>query len=230
MQKKSKYNVAVVGATGAVGRVMLSILEERKFPVDRLLPLASSRSAGGQVEFNGQKITVEELKADSFEGIDIGLFSAGGSVSLEFGPRGALPLLDLHLEPRQMSPDGAGCLVDNLPAVGHKENLAESPRGSQRLDDVCRNHGFTGTGGEIEKHAPLFLLFVTRDNSGHRAFLIGSESKLITHRCRSQKTADTEIRAFFLFGACISRYSQKGQAKGCSTTPAVGILVCGTGG
>ena len=86
MQKKSKYNVAVVGATGAVGRVMLSILEERKFPVDRLLPLASSRSAGGQVEFNGEKVTVQELKADSFEGIDIALFSAGGSVSLEFCP------------------------------------------------------------------------------------------------------------------------------------------------
>jgi len=86
MQKKSKYNVAVVGATGAVGRTMLSILEERKFPVDRLLPLASSRSAGKQVEFNGKKITVEELKADSFEGLDIALFSAGGSISKEFGP------------------------------------------------------------------------------------------------------------------------------------------------
>lgn len=86
MKKKSKYNVAVVGATGAVGRAMLSILEERKFPVGRLVPLASSRSAGKQVEFNGKKITVEELKADSFAGTDIALFSAGGSVSLEFCP------------------------------------------------------------------------------------------------------------------------------------------------
>ena len=86
MQKKSTYNVAVVGATGAVGRTMLSILEERKFPVDRLVPLASARSAGKQVEFAGQKITVEELKADSFEGIDFALFSAGGSVSLKFCP------------------------------------------------------------------------------------------------------------------------------------------------
>ena len=86
MKKKSKYDVAVVGATGAVGQTMLSILEERKFPVGKLVPLASSRSAGKQVEFNGQKITVEELKADSFDGLDIALFSAGGSVSKEFCP------------------------------------------------------------------------------------------------------------------------------------------------
>ncbi len=86
MKKKDFYDVAVVGATGAVGRTMLSILEERKFPVGRLLPLASARSAGKQVTFNGQKITVEELKADSFEGLDFALFSAGGSVSREFCP------------------------------------------------------------------------------------------------------------------------------------------------
>ena len=86
MQKKSKYNVAVVGATGAVGRTLLSILEERKFPVDRLVPLASARSAGKQVDFNGEKITVQELKADSFAGLDIALFSAGGSISKEFCP------------------------------------------------------------------------------------------------------------------------------------------------
>jgi aspartate-semialdehyde dehydrogenase len=86
MKKKSKYDVAVVGASGAVGRVMLSILEERKFPVGKLVPLASSRSAGKQVEFNGEKITIQELKADSFEGVDIALFSAGGSVSREFCP------------------------------------------------------------------------------------------------------------------------------------------------
>jgi len=86
MKKKAVYDIAVVGATGAVGRTMLSILEERKFPVGRLVPLASSRSAGTQVGFNGEKITVEELKADSFEGLDLALFSAGGSVSREFCP------------------------------------------------------------------------------------------------------------------------------------------------
>ena len=86
MEKKENYNVAVVGATGAVGRVMLSILEERKFPVATLLPLASARSAGQQVEFNGETITVQELKEDSFAGVDIALFSAGGSISQKFGP------------------------------------------------------------------------------------------------------------------------------------------------
>ena len=86
MKKKATYDVAVVGATGAVGRTMLSILEERKFPIGRLVPLASARSAGTQVEFNGAKITVQELKADSFEGLDIALFSAGGSISREFCP------------------------------------------------------------------------------------------------------------------------------------------------
>lgn len=86
MKKKSKYDVAVVGATGAVGRTMLSILEERKFPLAKLMPLASSRSAGKQVECNGEKITVQELKADSFEGLDFALFSAGGSISREFCP------------------------------------------------------------------------------------------------------------------------------------------------
>ncbi len=86
MKKKAVYDIAVVGATGAVGRTMLSILEERKFPIGRLVPLASSRSAGKQVEFNGRKITVEELKADSFAGLDIALFSAGGSISREFFP------------------------------------------------------------------------------------------------------------------------------------------------
>ncbi len=86
MEKKENYNVAVVGATGAVGRTMLSILEERKFPVAKLLPLASARSAGKQVDFNGETITIQELKADSFEGVDIALFSAGGSISREFCP------------------------------------------------------------------------------------------------------------------------------------------------
>jgi len=86
MKNKSTYDIAVAGATGAVGRTMLSILEERKFPVGRLVPLASSRSAGTSLEFNGQKITVQELKEDSFEGLDIALFSAGGSVSRQFAP------------------------------------------------------------------------------------------------------------------------------------------------
>jgi len=86
MNKKSAYTVAVVGATGAVGTEMLSVLEERKFPVDQVVPLASSKSAGGDVSFRGQDIRVRLLTKESFQGIDIALFSAGGEVSKEYAP------------------------------------------------------------------------------------------------------------------------------------------------
>ena len=79
-------NVAVVGVTGAVGTEMLRVLEKRDFPVDELRPLASSRSAGKNITFRGKEVQVQELTADSFEGINIGLFSAGGSISREFVP------------------------------------------------------------------------------------------------------------------------------------------------
>ena len=80
------FNVAVVGATGAVGGVMLRVLEERGFPVTELRPLASSRSAGRELDYLGQARTVQELTADSFEGIQIALFSAGATRSREFAP------------------------------------------------------------------------------------------------------------------------------------------------
>jgi aspartate-semialdehyde dehydrogenase len=78
--------VAVVGATGAVGREMLRVLAERRFPVKRLVPLASARSAGRKLEFGAAEVTVETLGPRSFEGVDVALFSAGASVSREFGP------------------------------------------------------------------------------------------------------------------------------------------------
>jgi aspartate-semialdehyde dehydrogenase len=80
------FDVAVVGATGAVGGTMLRVLEERGFPVTELRPLASSRSAGRELDYLGQPRTVRELTADAFEGIQIALFSAGGARSLEFAP------------------------------------------------------------------------------------------------------------------------------------------------
>ncbi|MDN5332397.1 MAG: aspartate-semialdehyde dehydrogenase [Tepidanaerobacteraceae bacterium] len=80
------YNVAVVGATGAVGRTMLKILEERNFPVKDILPLASSRSAGQRIEFSGKSYEVKEAKPSAFEGIDIALFSAGKDISLNLAP------------------------------------------------------------------------------------------------------------------------------------------------
>jgi aspartate-semialdehyde dehydrogenase len=79
-------NVAIVGATGAVGQEFLNILAERKFPVGKLKLLASGRSAGKTVVFNGTTHTIEELTKDSFADIKIALFSAGGGVSKEFAP------------------------------------------------------------------------------------------------------------------------------------------------
>jgi aspartate-semialdehyde dehydrogenase len=80
------YKVAVVGATGAVGREMVNVLAERNFPVDSLLLLASSRSAGKEVEFGSRSLIVQELKPDSFQGINLALFSAGAGVSKQFAP------------------------------------------------------------------------------------------------------------------------------------------------
>ena len=79
-------HVAVVGATGAVGIEMLKTLEKRNFPVGKLTLLASARSAGKKLKFRGTDHTVTELTKDSFKGIDIALFSAGGSISKEFAP------------------------------------------------------------------------------------------------------------------------------------------------
>src|SRR5438477_2602795 len=96
-----KPHVAVVGATGAVGIEMIKTLEKRNFPVGKLTLLASARSVGKKLKFKGQEITVTELTKDSFAGIDIALFSAGGGISKEFAPIAA----------------GAGCVVvDNSSA------------------------------------------------------------------------------------------------------------------
>ena len=78
------YRIAVVGATGAVGQEILRTLEQRKFPVSQLKPLASTRSVGKTVEFQGKKLPIEELRASAFEGIDYALFSAGATRSREF--------------------------------------------------------------------------------------------------------------------------------------------------
>ena len=81
-----KYNVAVVGATGAVGESMLEILQQRKFPINNIYPLSSERSAGSVLMFNGKSQRVTNLAEFDFSKADIGLFSAGGSVSAEFAP------------------------------------------------------------------------------------------------------------------------------------------------
>ena len=103
-----KYDVAVLGATGAVGETMLSILEERKFPEGEIYPLASSRSGGSKVRFNGRDVTVLDVADFDFSKAKIGLFSAGGSVSAEYAPRAA----------------AAGCVViDNTAHFRYEDDI-----------------------------------------------------------------------------------------------------------
>ncbi|MCC7249907.1 MAG: aspartate-semialdehyde dehydrogenase [Lysobacter sp.] len=82
-----RFNVAVVGATGAVGEVMLSILAERKFPIDKIVALASERSAGEYVAFGNDEVMVRDLATFDPTGVDIALFSAGGSISKQYAPK-----------------------------------------------------------------------------------------------------------------------------------------------
>lgn len=94
MTIKNSYHVAVVGATGAVGQQILKTLEERDFPVQTLSLLASAKSAGKAITYNGKQVTIKEATPEAFEGVDIALFSAGGSISERLAPeavkRGAL--------------------------------------------------------------------------------------------------------------------------------------------
>ncbi len=103
-----QVDVAVVGATGAVGETMLSILEQRDFPVGRIYPLASSRSAGKKLRFRGEEITVEDLAEFDFSRVQVGLFSAGGGISEEFAPKAA----------------AAGCVViDNTSKFRYEDDI-----------------------------------------------------------------------------------------------------------
>jgi aspartate-semialdehyde dehydrogenase len=81
------HTVAVVGATGLVGRAMVNVLEERRFPVDRLVLLASERSVGKEISFQGKPVEVQKLEAEQFERVEFALFSAGAPVSREFAPQ-----------------------------------------------------------------------------------------------------------------------------------------------
>ncbi|MGE0383508.1 MAG: aspartate-semialdehyde dehydrogenase [Gammaproteobacteria bacterium] len=104
----STHDVAVVGATGAVGRTMLSILAQRRFPVGRIAAVASARSAGMQVDFGDRKLTVEDLATFDFSGYRIGLFSPGASVSAVHAPRAA----------------AAGCVViDNTSRFRYEDDI-----------------------------------------------------------------------------------------------------------
>ena len=108
MSANRTFRVAVVGATGLVGETMIRVLEERKFPVSELYPLASNRSLGKSVEFNGKDYPVDDLATFDFSKADIGLFSAGGEVSREFAPKAA----------------AAGCIViDNTSEFRYQDDI-----------------------------------------------------------------------------------------------------------
>lgn len=108
MADRPTYDIAVVGATGAVGEALIAILEERDFPVGTLYPLASSRSAGSSVSFRGKRIAVQELSGFDFSKARIALFSAGGAVSAEYAPRAA----------------AAGCVViDNTSEFRYQDDI-----------------------------------------------------------------------------------------------------------
>ena len=114
----SKFNIAIAGATGNVGREIIQILEDKEFPVDQLYLLASSRSKGQAIEFRGEELIVEDLAEFDFSKVQIGLFSPGGKVSAEFAPKAAK----------------AGCLVidntshfrmhDNVPLIVPEVNAS----------------------------------------------------------------------------------------------------------
>ena len=89
VKEKQGLHVAVVGATGAVGQQMMKTLEKRNFPIKKITLLSSARSAGTKLTFNGEEVTVQEAKPESFEGVDIALFSAGGSISEKLAPEAA---------------------------------------------------------------------------------------------------------------------------------------------
>jgi aspartate-semialdehyde dehydrogenase len=108
MSTSRSLNVAVVGATGMVGQEMLRVLAQRKFPVGRLKALASERSEGLEVGGNGHGVAVETLREDSFEGVDLALFSAGADVSLLYGP---------------LAVEAGALVVDNSSAWRMKENV-----------------------------------------------------------------------------------------------------------
>src|SRR5690606_16546873 len=124
-----QVNVAIAGATGAVGEEFLRLLALRNYPIKSLRLLASARSAGKKLKYNGNEYTVQELKADSFKDIDHAFFSAGGSISKEFAPHAAkagaiiidntsafryekeIPLVGPQINPQDAFAYGAGRLI-----------------------------------------------------------------------------------------------------------------------
>ncbi len=121
-----RYKVAVAGATGAVGQQMLAILAQRRFPVGELVALASPRSAGRPLLFDGREVRVQALDEGSFEGVDLALFSAGGAASIRFAPAAAAAGATV------VDNSSAFRMDDDVPLVvpeGNPEAALDAPRG-----------------------------------------------------------------------------------------------------
>lgn len=125
MPTSKRLNVAVVGATGVVGNEMLRVLSQRKFPTERVVALASERSKGLTIPYNGSSVKVEELNEAAFKGIDIALFAASGDVALMFGPVAA---------------ESGALVVDNSSAWRMKENVPLVVP-EVNADDIRENEG-----------------------------------------------------------------------------------------
>ena len=138
MSPSNAPNVAIAGVTGAVGQEFLKVLAERGFPIGDLRLLASARSTGKTVEFKGKTRTVEELTADSFRGVDLALFSAGGSISKEFAP--------LAVEAGAVVVDNSSAfrMADGVPLIVPEVNagdIGEIALGTnRRISVACHDH------------------------------------------------------------------------------------------
>ncbi|MCG6900693.1 MAG: aspartate-semialdehyde dehydrogenase [Gammaproteobacteria bacterium] len=165
----AKYDVAVVGATGAVGEAMLEILAERKFPVSKVYPLASSRSAGKKVRFGDTYLTVEDLDSFDFSKVQIGLFSAGASISAKYAPIAAaagcvvidntsqfryddeIPLVVPEVNPQAISDYKRHNIIANPNCSTIQMLVALKPlhdeAGIERIN-VCTYQAVSGTGKE----------------------------------------------------------------------------------
>jgi len=164
-----KYDVAVVGATGAVGEAMLEILAERKFPVNKVYPLASERSAGKKVAFGNTYLTVEDLGGFDFSRVQIGLFSAGAGISETYAPLAAqagcvvvdntsrfryeddIPLVVPEVNPHAIAAYKARGIIANPNCSTIQMLVALKPlhdaAGIERIN-VCTYQAVSGTGKE----------------------------------------------------------------------------------
>ena len=150
-------HVAVVGATGAVGVEMIKTLEKRNFPVGKLTLLASARSAGKKLKFKGQEITITELTKDSFAGIDIALFSAGGSISKEFAPIAAK----------------AGCVVVDNSSAFRQDDQVPLVIPEINPGDVKKHHNLIANPNCTTAITLTFMYFIDRRINAERAVTQG---------------------------------------------------------